>query len=140
MRKHSAITATHTKCLSFCPTVTHTGTHAPTLCRLGAHALMYLATIRFRPGRNYDIQDSDSIYMTVSSLVPRLLNLSLPSSLSSSDSFDLSYQKCRAMLPANTDFRSLRALHTCILAPVLRQFRMLTYSSVIRSRTNYMQC
>jgi hypothetical protein len=90
--------------------------------------------------RNPDIQDSDSIYMTVSSSVPRLLDLSLPPSLSSSDSFYLSYQKCREMLPANTDSRSLRALHTGILAPVLRRFHMLTYFSAVRSRTNYTQC
>ena len=75
---------------------------------------------------NPDTQDSDFIYKTVSPSIPRLLNLFLPPSLSSSDSFYLRYQKCRAMLPANTDSRSLRTLHTGILAPVLRRFRMLT--------------
>ena len=39
--KHPAITATHTKCCSFYPTVTHTGTHAPTLRRLGAYVSRY---------------------------------------------------------------------------------------------------
>ena len=87
-----------------------------------------------------DIQDSDSIYMTISPSDPRLLDLSLPPSLPSSDSFYSSYQQCRAVPPANTDSRSLHALHTGILAPVLRQFRMLTYFSVVRSRTNYTQC
>ena len=126
--KHIAITEAHTKSRSLCPAVSHTGTNAPTL-RGRECSCISLPLDPEGTTHNPDIQDSasDSIYMTVSPSVPRLLDLSLPPSLPSSDSFYSIHQKCSATLHDSAHSRLFRARRAGMLASVLPRFPILIY-------------
>src|SRR5258708_12291076 len=87
----------HTNSRFLCPRVTCIGMHAPDLHRFVYSYIPVLSD----PEASTDIQDIDSIYITVSPSMPRLLDLSPPPSLSSSSS-SLYFGS-----PAHTNSRSL---------------------------------
>jgi hypothetical protein len=125
-QKCPAIAAAHTNSHSFCPTAIYTGMHAPDLPRLGCSCI----PVPLDPG----IRDSESVYMTVPSSMPRLFDLSLPpSSLPTSDgSLYLSYPNCSAIPLAYSNSLSLRLADIGTLTPGSRHSCMLTYPCAIR--------
>jgi hypothetical protein len=120
------------------PTSTSTGMLAPDsrcFVFLYIRALSDLEAVGHEPG----IRESDSIYMTVPPSMPRLLDLPLPpsSSPSNDSSLYLSHQEYSTIPPASADSGSCCPTNTGMLAPILPRSRMLMYSSVIRSCSEY---
>jgi hypothetical protein len=123
----------HSNSRSRRPTGTCTGMLAPDLRRLVClyiRALSDLEAVAHDPG----IREFDSIYMTVPSSMPRLLDLPLPPSSPSNDSsLYLSHKDCPTIPLASADPGSCYPRNTGILAPILPRSRMLMYSNAIRS-------
>jgi hypothetical protein len=113
---------------------TSTGMHAPDLrCLvfLYIRVLSDLEAVAHDPG----ILEFDSIYMTVSPSMPRLLDLPLPPSSSPSDdnSLYLSHHECSTIPLASADPGSCCPTNTGMLVPILPRSHMLIYSNAIRS-------